>query len=63
MYHSVTFLRLGEVVVSKMALPKPPAPLTEEERETLSEKFAEHEISEEQEQRQQRFREKLEDAE
>lgn len=44
-----------------MALPNPPSPLTEEEREVLSEKFADHEISAEQEQRQQQFREKLED--
>lgn len=46
-----------------MALPNPPSPLTEEERETLSEKFAEHDISEEQDQRQEHFREKLENAE
>lgn len=46
-----------------MALPKPPSPLTETERDVLSAKFAEHEISEEQEQRQERFREKLQDSE
>ena len=44
-----------------MALPQPPSPLTKEQRETLSEKFAEHEISEEQRERQEYFREKLED--
>lgn len=46
-----------------MALPKPPAPLSEEEREALGEKFADHEISEEQRQRQETFREKLRDDE
>lgn len=45
-----------------MALPKPPSPLTQEEREVLSTKFAEHEISEEQEERQVQFREKLQDS-
>ncbi|ERG92086.1 MAG: hypothetical protein J07HQW1_02121 [Haloquadratum walsbyi J07HQW1] len=39
-----------------MALPKPPSPLSEEEIEVLSTKFAEHKISEEQEQRQEKLR-------
>ena len=46
-----------------MALPKPPSPLTEEEREVLSSKFSDHEPSEEQEQRQEKFRKKLQDDE
>lgn len=45
-----------------MALPKHPSPLSEEEQEVLSEKFAEHEISEEQRARQEKYREKLEDS-
>lgn len=44
-----------------MALPKPPSPLTEEEREALSAKFADHEPSDEQHARQELFRKKLED--
>lgn len=46
-----------------MALPEPPSPLTKEERDTLSSKFLDHEISEEQKQRQEKFREKLQDDE
>lgn len=45
-----------------MALPKHPSPLSEEEQEVLSEKFAEHEISEEQRARQEKYRKKLEES-
>jgi len=54
---------MDEIDIDKMALPKPPSSLTEEEREVLSSKFEEHEISEEQEERQEKFREKLQDSE
>ncbi len=42
-----------------MTLPKPPSLLSEEEVETLIRKFAEHEISHEQEKRQQKLRDEL----
>ncbi len=45
-----------------MALPKHPGPLSKSEQETLSEKFADHEISDEQRERQEKYREKLEDS-
>jgi len=44
-----------------MTLPDPPTPLSEEERRALAEKFEEHEISEDQRERQQKYREKLKD--
>jgi hypothetical protein len=46
-----------------MALPKQPSPLSESERETLSEKFEDHEISEEQRERQAKYQEKFEETE
>lgn len=46
-----------------MALPKHPSPLSEREQEVLSEKFANHEISDEQRERQEKYRDKLEDSE
>lgn len=45
-----------------MTLPKHPGPLSESEQETLSEKFADHEISDEQRERQEKYQEKLEDT-
>jgi len=45
-----------------MALPKHPGPLSENEQEVLSEKFDDHEISDEQRERQQKYRDKLEDS-
>lgn len=59
----VTLTKSGKGYSGKMALPKPPSPLTQEEREVLSSKFEEHEISGEQEERQAKFREKLQDSE
>lgn len=46
----------------KMAIPKPPTPLSEEELEALETKFADHEISDEQRARQEKYRDKLESA-
>lgn len=56
-------LRKEEVSTGTMALPKPPSPLSEREWDVLRSKFAEHEISDEQSERQDRFRAKLEDSE
>lgn len=45
-----------------MTLPPPPSPLTETDREVLADKFAEHSIPKDREQRQEHFREKLRDS-
>lgn len=42
-----------------MTLPKPPSPLSSEEIETLVEKFSNHQVSEEQKKKQEKYREKI----